>query len=152
MAMNSVTALMASHNTMNHVATLKAIAQLLSLTDDVTQHHESCRNAEGHRSWREMLEQNATMTIEHWFGVNMEKHTWAHPWSAGPAAMIVRRLFGVRCVIFIGVKVSSVLLSRGVVGRECVLLLQYECALDHMLSLVAHSTHRLLMLRRLSSP
>jgi alpha-L-rhamnosidase len=51
---------------------------------------------DGHRSWREMLAQNATMTIEHWFGVNLEKHTWAHPWSAGPAAMIVRRLFGVR--------------------------------------------------------
>lgn len=51
---------------------------------------------DGHRSWREMLAQNATMTIEHWFGVNLEKHTWAHPWSAGPAELIVRRLFGVR--------------------------------------------------------
>ena len=43
-----------------------------------------------------MLAQNATMTIEHWFGVSIDKHTWAHPWSAGPAATIVRRLFGVR--------------------------------------------------------
>lgn len=51
---------------------------------------------DGHRSWREMLAQNATMTIEHWYGVNLEKHTWAHPWSAGPAAVIVRRLFGLR--------------------------------------------------------
>ena len=30
---------------------------------------------DGHRSWREMLKQNATMTIEHWFGVNMLKHS-----------------------------------------------------------------------------
>jgi alpha-L-rhamnosidase len=51
---------------------------------------------DGHRSWREMLAQNATMTIEHWFGVNLLKHTWSHPWSAAPATMIVRRLFGVR--------------------------------------------------------
>ena len=51
---------------------------------------------DGHRSWREMLAQNATMTIEHWFGVSIDKHTWAHPWSAGPAALIVRRVFGVR--------------------------------------------------------
>jgi hypothetical protein len=34
--------------TVNHVATLKANGhELLSLTDDVTQHHESCRNTEG---------------------------------------------------------------------------------------------------------
>jgi alpha-L-rhamnosidase len=51
---------------------------------------------DGHRSWREMLSQKATMTIEHWYGVNLLKHTWAHPWSAAPAAIIVRRLFGVR--------------------------------------------------------
>ena len=51
---------------------------------------------DGHRSWREMLSVNATMTIEHWYGVNMQKHTWAHGWSAGPARHLVRRIFGVR--------------------------------------------------------
>ena len=51
---------------------------------------------DGHRSWREMLAVNATMTLEHWYGVIMEKHTWAHPWAAGPATHIVRRVFGVR--------------------------------------------------------
>eukprot|EP01052_Picozoa_sp_SAG31_P028842 SAG31_NODE_2819_length_5041_cov_10.089235_3_plen_421_part_00 len=50
----------------------------------------------GHRSWQEMLAQNATMTIEHWFGVNLLKHTWSHPWSSAPATIIVRRVFGVR--------------------------------------------------------
>jgi alpha-L-rhamnosidase len=51
---------------------------------------------DGHRSWREMLSANATMTLEHWYGVNFQKHTWAHPWAAGPATHIVRRIFGVR--------------------------------------------------------
>ena len=51
---------------------------------------------DGHRSWREMIAQNATMTIEHWYGVIIKKHTWSHPWAAGPAAIIVKRLFGVR--------------------------------------------------------
>lgn len=53
---------------------------------------------DGHRSWREMLAVNATMTLEHWYGVNFEKHTWSHPWAAGPANTIVRRLFGVRTI------------------------------------------------------
>ena len=75
---------------------------------------------DGHRSWREMIAVNATMTLEHWYGVNFKKHTvshmadccvcphfigsrpdivraqWSHPWAAAPAAVIVRRLFGVR--------------------------------------------------------
>jgi len=51
---------------------------------------------DGHRSWREMLNQGATMTLEHWYGVNFQKHTWAHPWAAGPAAIIVRRIYGIR--------------------------------------------------------
>jgi hypothetical protein len=39
--------LMTSHNTMNHVAPQKANDhELLSPTDDVTQHHESCRTTE----------------------------------------------------------------------------------------------------------
>ena len=36
------------------------------------------------------------MTLEHWYGVNFEKHTWSHPWAAGPATHTVRRIFGVR--------------------------------------------------------
>lgn len=51
---------------------------------------------DGHRSWREMLSANATMTLEHWYGVNFQKHTWAHPWAAGPATHIIRWIFGVR--------------------------------------------------------
>ena len=42
-----------------------------------------------------MLSVNAKTTIEHWYGVNMQKHTWAHGWSAGPATHLVRRIFGV---------------------------------------------------------
>merc|ERR1711865_1298881 len=50
----------------------------------------------GHRSWREMIAHGASMTIEHWYGVSYNKHTWSHPWSATPAAAIVRWLMGVR--------------------------------------------------------
>jgi hypothetical protein len=42
----------------------------------------------GHRSWLEMIQQNATMAIEHWFGTNKLDHTWSHPWSASPARII----------------------------------------------------------------
>eukprot|EP00663_Eupelagonemidae_sp_cell21sb_P001815 gene1815-6748_t len=33
----------------------------------------------GHRSWMEMIAHNATMTIEHWYGTNIDDHTWSHP-------------------------------------------------------------------------
>ena len=42
-----------------------------------------------------MLSVNANTTIEHWYGVDMQEHTWAHGWSAGPATHLVRRIFGV---------------------------------------------------------
>lgn len=52
---------------------------------------------EGHRSWMEMLANNATMTIEHWWGVaGGDGHTWSHPWSAAPARAVVTGLMGVR--------------------------------------------------------
>jgi hypothetical protein len=48
MAMSSATALMTSHNTTNHAAPLKVNGhELCHCTDDVTQHHEPCQNAEG---------------------------------------------------------------------------------------------------------
>ena len=36
------------------------------------------------------------MTIEHWYGVEIDRHTWSHPWSATPADAIVSWLMGVR--------------------------------------------------------
>ena len=42
----------------------------------------------GHRSWLEMIQHNATMAIEHWFGTSLGAHTWSHPWSASPARII----------------------------------------------------------------
>ena len=57
---------------------------------------------DGHRSWREMLAANATMTTEHWYGTNThgpkpyQGHSWSHPWSASPARIIPQWLFGVR--------------------------------------------------------
>lgn len=53
----------------------------------------------GHRSWLEMLQHNATMTTEHWFGTftgENQGHTWSHPWSASPARIIPQFLMGVR--------------------------------------------------------
>jgi len=53
----------------------------------------------GHRSWLEMLQHNATMTTEHWFGTftgENQGHTWSHPWSAAPARIIPQFLMGVR--------------------------------------------------------
>ena len=55
---------------------------------------------DGHRSWREMLAANATMTTEHWYGTfpgsDSTDHTWSHPWSASPARIIPQWLLGVR--------------------------------------------------------
>lgn len=54
---------------------------------------------DGHRSWREMLAANATMTTEHWYGTftgTNGGHTWSHPWSAAPARLIPQWLLGVR--------------------------------------------------------
>ena len=53
---------------------------------------------DGHRSWREMIKANATMTTEHWYGTFGERgtHTWSHPWSAAPARIIPQWLMGVR--------------------------------------------------------
>jgi hypothetical protein len=50
----------------------------------------------GHRSWREMIAANATMSIEHWYGTSIDGHTWSHPWSASPARIIPQFLSGIR--------------------------------------------------------
>jgi hypothetical protein len=52
--------------------------------------------ADGPRSWLKMLESGAVVTTEAWLSDNKPNMSWAHPWGAGPANVIVRHLFGLR--------------------------------------------------------
>jgi hypothetical protein len=57
--------------------------------------------AEGQFSWRNMLDQGATCTMETWPsgtapGSGGTGGTWSHPWCAGPNSAIIRLLLGVQ--------------------------------------------------------
>jgi len=55
--------------------------------------------ANGTNSWLNMLQQNATMTMEAWSeaqGINEGGGTYSHPWTAAPATIVPRWLSGVR--------------------------------------------------------
>ena len=59
--------------------------------------------AEGQFSWRNMLDQGATCTMETWPsgtapGSGGTGGTWSHPWCAGPNNAIIRLLLGGRHV------------------------------------------------------
>lgn len=46
-------------------------------------------------SWVSMLKQGATMTMEMWSPDEKPNLTWSHPWSASPAYIVVKYLFGI---------------------------------------------------------
>ena len=74
-------------------------AAMADLTGDAADLAFDILTRRGHRSWLEMVSQNATMTTEHWFGTftnTRGAHTWSHPWSASPARIIPQWLMGVR--------------------------------------------------------
>ncbi len=48
------------------------------------------------RSWHNMLEQGATMTMEAWDQRFKTNQDWNHPWATGPAAAVGRWLVGVQ--------------------------------------------------------
>lgn len=47
-------------------------------------------------SWLGMIRYGATVTTEAWNPAQKHNMSWAHPWAASPANVIVRRLFGLR--------------------------------------------------------
>ena len=49
-------------------------------------------------SWRHMLAQGATATMEAWDAHDKWDTTWSHVWSASPGFVIPWLLFGLRCV------------------------------------------------------
>jgi hypothetical protein len=52
--------------------------------------------SDGPRSWRNMIAQGATMTMEAWDQQVKPNQDWNHPWATGPAAAIGRYLVGVQ--------------------------------------------------------
>jgi hypothetical protein len=53
----------------------------------------------GHRSWLEMVAHNASMAIEHWYGVSFDAHSWSHPWSAAaPVRAVVSGIMGISSI------------------------------------------------------
>ena len=51
---------------------------------------------EDDRSWLGMLKMGATITTEAWNNFVKYNQCWNHAWGAGPAAVMVRRLAGIR--------------------------------------------------------
>lgn len=49
-------------------------------------------------SWRHMLAQGATATMEAWAPDEKPNLTWSHVWSASPGFLIPWLLFGLRCL------------------------------------------------------
>lgn len=47
-------------------------------------------------SWLGMIRRGATITTEAWNPAQKANMSWAHPWAASPANVIVRHLFGLR--------------------------------------------------------
>ncbi|MFA6930080.1 MAG: family 78 glycoside hydrolase catalytic domain [Lentisphaeria bacterium] len=47
-------------------------------------------------SWLGMIHRGATITTESWNPAQKANMSWAHPWAASPANIIVRHLFGLR--------------------------------------------------------
>ena len=52
--------------------------------------------SDGPRSWLNMLGQGAVCTLEAWSPKDKPNASFAHPWGAAPANLIVRHLLGVR--------------------------------------------------------
>ena len=52
--------------------------------------------ANGIRSWNNMLEKGATITMEAWDDSFKPNQDWNHPWGAAPGNIIVRYLCGIR--------------------------------------------------------
>ncbi len=53
-------------------------------------------DSRGTRSWHNMIQQGATMTMEAWDQRYKPNQDWNHAWATGPAAAVGRRLVGVR--------------------------------------------------------
>lgn len=52
--------------------------------------------AKGIRSWNNMMEKGATITMEAWDDSFKPNQDWNHPWGAAPGNIIVRYLCGIR--------------------------------------------------------
>lgn len=52
--------------------------------------------ADGLRSWNNMMNKGATITMETWDDTVDPYQDWSHPWGAAPANIIVRHIAGVR--------------------------------------------------------
>ena len=56
----------------------------------------SLLTADNDASWLGMIRRGATITTEAWYPEQKLNMSWAHPWAASPANVIVRHLFGLR--------------------------------------------------------
>jgi len=56
----------------------------------------SLLTADNDTSWLGMIRSGATITTEAWNPEQKANMSWAHPWAASPANVIVRHLFGLR--------------------------------------------------------
>lgn len=56
----------------------------------------SLLTADNDASWLGMIRRGATITTEAWYPEQKANMSWAHPWAASPANVIVRHLFGLR--------------------------------------------------------